>query len=271
MWGRPLGMPPNLDPDRLDASRSACAPIVTAASARIDPGTLGSQRMTATMIASVTRATSVAWGENVRACDASATIRGANSPGTSFTSRPKKSRSCVLAMRTAIPFVKPTTTGRGNEANRRPHAGEAHDDQHDAGHHGAHEQAVHAVLRDDAGDDDDECACRSGDLHARTAQRRHDEAGHDRAVDAGLRRQARGDGERHRQRQRDQAHGDAGGHVGHQRVAVVRRRHVRRRGVSGPAIRTGALYLNISILSVPPMHRQSRPGGGPEAGRSNDG
>ena len=39
-------------------------------------------------------------------------MRGQKSLGTG-TVRPRKSRICVLAMSTAIPFVKPTTTGRG--------------------------------------------------------------------------------------------------------------------------------------------------------------
>ena len=83
----------------------------------------------------------------------------------------------------------------------------------DAGHHRAHEQAVDAVGRDDAGDDDDERAGRAADLEARAAERRDEEAGDDRAVQAGLRRHAGRDGERHRQRQRDQADRDAGDQV----------------------------------------------------------
>ena len=47
----------------------------------------------ATMIASVTIATAVASGENVPARDASAVMRGQNSPGITFRSMPKKSRS----------------------------------------------------------------------------------------------------------------------------------------------------------------------------------
>ena len=97
-------------------------------------------------------------------------------------------------------------------------AGEPHDDEHDAGHHRAHEQAVDAVLGDDARDDHDERAGRSADLHVRAAERRDEEAGDDRAVDAGLRRHARGDRERHRQRQRDEADGDAGDQIGRERA-----------------------------------------------------
>ena len=67
-------------------------------------------------------------------------------------------------------------------------------------------------------DDDDERAGRAADLHVRAAERRDDEAGDDRAVDAGLRRHARRDRERHRQRQRDQADGDAGDQIGDEQL-----------------------------------------------------
>ena len=41
-----------------------------------------------------------------------ASMRPMNSPGTSIV-RPRKSRSCVLAMTSAMPLVKPMITGRG--------------------------------------------------------------------------------------------------------------------------------------------------------------
>ena len=62
---------------------------------------------------------------------------------------------------------------------------------------------------DDAGDDDDERAGRPADLGARSAERRDRKPVTMRAVDAGLGRQPGRDGERHRQRQRDEADGDA--------------------------------------------------------------
>ena len=82
-----------------------------------------------------------------------------------------------------MPLVKPTTTGRGMKLHRGAQAGRAQDDEHDAGHHRAHEQAVDAVGRDDAGDDDDEGAGRPADLEPRAAERRDEEAGDDRAVE----------------------------------------------------------------------------------------
>ena len=97
-------------------------------------------------------------------------MRGRKSPGTASTRRPKKSRICVLAIRTAMPLVNPTTTGRGMNRTAEPMPVSAQSDEHDAGHQRAHEQAVDAVLGDDAGDDHDEGAGRPADL--RRASRR---------------------------------------------------------------------------------------------------
>ena len=63
-----------------------------------------------------------------------------------------------------MPLVKPTTTGRGMNRTAEPRPVSAEDDEHHAGHQRAHEQAVDAVPRDDAGNDDDERAGRPADL-----------------------------------------------------------------------------------------------------------
>ncbi len=55
----------------------------------------------------------VADSETVPAAATTAPMRAANSEGTSASCSPKKSRICVLAISTAIPFVNPITTGRG--------------------------------------------------------------------------------------------------------------------------------------------------------------
>ena len=110
-------------------------------------------------------------------------------------------------------------------------------DEDDAGHHRAHEQAVDAVLGDDARDHDDERAGRSADLHVRSAERRDDEAGDDRAVDAGLRRHARRDGEGHRQRQRDQADRHAGDQIRDEQLWSVVTERENRRGKKPAASR----------------------------------
>ena len=56
--------------------------------------------------------------------------------------------------------------GPWQELDRGPHSGRAEDHEHDPGHHRAHEEAADAVLRDDAGYDDDERTGRSADLAA---------------------------------------------------------------------------------------------------------
>src|SRR6266849_5222688 len=63
--------------------------------------------------ASATTARVVSMGENEEKLCTTVSMRERNSPGTLSIFNPKKSLSCVLAIMTAIPFVKPTTTGRG--------------------------------------------------------------------------------------------------------------------------------------------------------------
>ena len=114
----------------------------------------------------------VAANSECRSVRASASMRSQNTLGTLSTCRPKKSLTWVLAMRMAIPLVKPMTIGPGNELHRRTHASRAHDHEQYSGHHRAHEQAVNAVNRDDPGDDNNECAGRSADLRLRAAEQR---------------------------------------------------------------------------------------------------
>ena len=71
------------------------------------------------------------------------------------------------------------------------------------------DQPVDAELLDDAVDDDDERARRAADLDARAAERRDDEAGDDRGVEAAIGRDAAGDRECDGQRERDDADDDA--------------------------------------------------------------
>src|SRR5207237_515687 len=72
------------------------------------------------------------------------------------------------------------------------------------------EEPAQAELGRDRREYDDERGRRPRDLEARSAEDRHDRAGDDRGVEPVLRRHARGDGERHRQRQRDDGHDRAG-------------------------------------------------------------
>jgi hypothetical protein len=105
----------------------------------------------------------------------------------------------------ADPVREPDDHGARNEFDRGAEAGHAEKNQDDPGHEGAHEQPVEAVHAHDSGDDDDKRARRPTDLGAGAAQRRDDEPGDDGTVEAVLGRQARGDGERHGQGQRDES------------------------------------------------------------------
>ena len=103
--------------------------------------------------------------------------------------------------------------GARNVFDRRAQAGEAHDQQQHAGHDAHQRQPGHTELGHDAGDNHHERARGPADLGARAAQRRDQEAGHHRGVQAGLRRHAGGDGKRHRHGQRHQAHRHSGDQV----------------------------------------------------------
>ena len=101
------------------------------------------------------------------------------------------------------------------------HAGDTEKNEENAGHHGALEEAVDAVLGDDSGNDDDEGACGTANLRFGTAQSGDEEAGDDRAVDPGLWRYPRGDGEGHRQRQSNKAYSDAGDQIRKEFMPIV--------------------------------------------------
>ena len=75
-------------------------------------------------------------------------------------------------------------------------------------------QAINPVFRDDCRDHDDERSGRSADLNAGTAQKRNQEPGDYRAIDARLGRKPRRNREGHGQGQGDQSDGDTCGEVG---------------------------------------------------------
>src|SRR5450432_2989105 len=93
-------------------------------------------------------------------------------------------------------------------------SGDAHEDQENAGEHRAGEESGDAVTRNYSKDNDYEGSGRASDLRAGAAQRRNQETSDNGAVDACLRRDARGDGEGHSQGEGDQAYGDAREQVG---------------------------------------------------------
>ena len=127
-----------------------------------------------------------------------------------------------------------------DELHRRAEPGEPEHDQHHAGHHRAHEQAVDAVLGDDPGDDDDERAGRPRHCRREPPSAETRKPAIDGAVDPGLGREARRDGERHRQRQRDQADGDAGHEVREEGSRAVAAQREEERGNERPRQRDAA-------------------------------
>ena len=96
-----------------------------------------------------------------------------------------------------------------NIFHRAAQPGHAQKNQEHAGDSRAHEQAVNAVMRHNAGDHDHKRAGRSANLHTRSAQRRNQESGNHRAVKSCLRRHAGRNRKCHRQRQRHQPNRNA--------------------------------------------------------------
>ena len=157
--GRPLGIPPKRVPivstgslNRYSSHRRR--PAWRQSAPECGSKARGRQSITAT----VQPASSVARGDHVGAAAASAFIRSQNSPGTLSRCSPKKSLIWVLAISTAIPLVKPITTGRGINFTADAHARRAQHDQQNPRHHRAHEQAVDPVHGNDSRDDHHEGA-----------------------------------------------------------------------------------------------------------------
>ena len=193
-------MPPNFEPIVSTGRLNAATASVPTTSATIEPGTRGNHR------GDQQHERQRADGEGERGRIRSghrrapaAAMRAKNSLGGSPMPRPKKSLICVEAMSSAMPLVKPSTTGRGMNFTACPSPVTRQDHQDDAGHHRHHQQAGHAVRGDDARDDHDERPGRSADLDARAAEQRDEESADDGCVDARLGRDAGRDPERHRQ------------------------------------------------------------------------
>ena len=80
---------------------------------------------------------------------------------------------------------------RGNRAGdvfeQLAESANAHDDQQDARHDRRKDQAVHAVRRDDPGNDRCKCRGRTGNLHTAAAEERDQESGDNRGIETLLR------------------------------------------------------------------------------------
>ena len=84
-----------------------------------------------------------------------------NSLGTDVDLQPEEIPNLRAGDEDGDPVGEADDDRARDEPHRRSHAGDAERDEQHAGHQRAHEQAIDAVARDDAGDDDDEGAGRA--------------------------------------------------------------------------------------------------------------
>jgi hypothetical protein len=87
-------------------------------------------------------------------------------------------------------------------------------EQDHLGQQGREQQAIEAMLFDGRREEHDERTGRAADLKPAAAQRGDNEAADNSGIKPPIRRHARGDRNRHRQRQRHNRHRQAGDHVG---------------------------------------------------------
>ena len=140
-------------------------------------------------------------------------MRSQKTPGTFSSFRPKKSFTCVLAIRMAMPLVNPITMGRGMYFTAAPMPVSPMTTRMRPAITVHMNRPSTPCEGDNAGDDDHECSGRAANLGRRSAEHGNQKTGDDGAVDSGLRREARSDRESHGQRQSDQAYGDAGDQI----------------------------------------------------------
>ena len=140
-------------------------------------------------------------------------MRVKNSSGI-VISRPRNSLTCESRIRMAMPLVNPMTIETGMKRMSPPILVRPMTSSSSPAPIVHTSEVGHAVLHDDAVDDDDVRARRPADLHPRAAEERDEEARDDRGEDAGLRRDAGGDRKRHRERQGDDADRQARDDVG---------------------------------------------------------
>lgn len=95
-----------------------------------------------------------------------------NSAGTFSIDSPSTSATWLEKMMSAMPLVKPVTTGEGMYLMMVPELCKPGEDQHHAGHERRDNKPVIAMLRDDVEHDNDEGARGPSDLEAAPAQRR---------------------------------------------------------------------------------------------------
>src|SRR5580700_10434936 len=106
-------MPPNRVPMLSTGRRQTTTIKVAATSTTIEPGTRFTNLRKSKITTTDDAANTAEGVENVCRWLKSACTRPTKSPGTFPIFKPKKSLICVLAIKTAMPLVKPTVTGRG--------------------------------------------------------------------------------------------------------------------------------------------------------------
>ncbi len=206
-------MPPNLLPMVSTGSFQTIARAVPVSSATIEPGTRLVTNGQSRMIPSESPPTRAVVGSMEFKCAPSFSMRGRNSLGTVPTFNPRKSRICVEAISTAMPLVNPIVTGRGMKRTAVPNP-----------------VAPITISRTPAiavtisspempnrstmpGNNHDECARRSADLNARSAQRGDQKSRDHGRIDSSLRSDAARNAKSHRQRQRHYPYRHAGDQI----------------------------------------------------------
>ena len=168
-----------------------------------------------TMMAMLTAATATA--ETLAVCSprASASSFGINSPGSLPVSvMPKQIPELAGEDDDGDAGGESHRHRIGNEFDVGAEPQKARGDQKHAGHRGGEDHAVDAVAFGGQRHQHDERAGGPADLKPAAAEQRDDEAADHGGIKPAIRRHARGDRDRHRQRQRHDRHRQAGDHVG---------------------------------------------------------
>ena len=101
------------------------------------------------------------------------------------------------------------------------HLAHTHDNEEDTRHDGRDDEALHAVLADDAGHDHDKRSGRTSDKEVGSSEERNEETGYDRRYETLLRGHSACYTERYRKWQRDDSHDDTGNKIRCECLAVI--------------------------------------------------
>ena len=118
--GSPDGMPPKREPIVSTERWRKRTASVPRTSATMAPGTERAHRWQASTTSRAPTPSAATVGENVPSARPISISRGRNTPEGDAIFNPSRSLTCVLAIKSAIPFVNPTTTGRGRNRTAAP-------------------------------------------------------------------------------------------------------------------------------------------------------